>query len=87
MLNERIRKNARKKRRWKQTATIISMTFLFLILIFAGYYFVQLKKTADQAYKEIDRETIPSNEVASLKDPFTVLAMGIEGLRNKSGQF
>lgn len=78
MQNNRIRKNARKKRRGKQTVIIILMTLLFLIAVFFGYYYWQLKKTADQTFKEINRETIPSNQPESLKEPFTVLALGIE---------
>ena len=78
MTNSRVRKNSHKRKRWKQTVGLISMSPFFLLAIFIGYYYIQIKKTADQTYKDIDRENIPSNEVKSLNDPFTVLVMGIE---------
>lgn len=77
-MRSRSQKNTRNKRRLKITLISIFMTLFFIIAIFAGYYYLQVKKTAEKAYNPINRENIPSNEVESLEEPFTVLAMGIE---------
>ena len=78
MINDLVRKNARKKRFRRQTTIIILLAIFFLIAIFVGYYYLKVKETAKQTYKDIDRTVVPTNEIKSLDEPFTVLAMGIE---------
>lgn len=79
-MNTRAKEKARKRKgRWLQVVVVIFMTLFFLAAIFIGYYYWQVKKTAEQTFKEIDRATVPSTrQIETLEEPFSVLALGIE---------
>lgn len=78
MLNRQTRRKRRNKQNIKTTIIIILIILFFGIASFVGYYYFQIKKTAEKTYTEINREVVPSNEVKSLDEAFTILALGIE---------
>ena len=77
-MEKRSRRSGRKRKRWQTTAAMILVALFFLMALFAGYYYWQIKKTAEQTFQDINRDAVPANETESMKSPFTVLALGIE---------